>query len=64
MCAFLMKESRMKFVDANKLDRKFGVRFGERGHPSDPPDAAVTEWAPYTMCLRIIGPTSCEGSDV
>jgi hypothetical protein len=24
----------MKFADANKLDRKSGVRFGERGHPS------------------------------
>jgi hypothetical protein len=33
-CAAFIKESRMKFVNARKLDRKSGVRSGE-GHPSD-----------------------------
>jgi hypothetical protein len=33
-CAAFVKESRMKFANAIKLDRKSGVRLGE-GHPSD-----------------------------
>jgi hypothetical protein len=32
-CAAFIKESRMKFSNARKLDRKSGVRFGERGAP-------------------------------
>jgi hypothetical protein len=32
-CAAFIKESRMKFAGARKLDRKSGVRFGERGAP-------------------------------
>jgi hypothetical protein len=28
-----IKESRMKFAKATRLDRKSGVRFGERGAP-------------------------------
>jgi len=31
--AAFIKESRMKFTDASKLDRKSGVRWGERGAP-------------------------------
>jgi len=30
-CAAFIKESRMRFASASKLDRKSGVRFGERG---------------------------------
>jgi hypothetical protein len=30
-CAAFIMESRMKFVNASKLDRKSGVRSGERG---------------------------------
>jgi hypothetical protein len=33
-CAAFIKESRMKFANASKVDRKSGVRRGE-GHPSD-----------------------------
>ena len=32
-CAAFIKESRMKFANARELDRKSGVRFGERGAP-------------------------------
>jgi hypothetical protein len=32
-CAAFIKESRMKFANARKLDRKSGVRSGERGAP-------------------------------
>ena len=32
-CAAFIKESRMKFANASKLDRKSGVRWGERGAP-------------------------------
>jgi hypothetical protein len=32
-CAAFIKESRMKFASASKLDRKSGVRWGERGAP-------------------------------
>jgi hypothetical protein len=32
-CAAFIKESRLKFASANKLDRKSGVRFGEHGAP-------------------------------
>jgi hypothetical protein len=32
-CAAFIKESRMKFADASKLNRKSGVRPGERGAP-------------------------------
>ena len=32
-CAAFIKESRMKFANANKVDRKSGVRFGEPGAP-------------------------------
>jgi hypothetical protein len=32
-CAAFIKESRMEFAGAGKLDRKSGVRFGERGAP-------------------------------
>jgi hypothetical protein len=35
-CAAFIKESRMKFANASKLDRKSGVRFGERGAPVFP----------------------------
>jgi hypothetical protein len=34
-CAAFIKESRMKCANARKLDRKSGVRFGERGAPVD-----------------------------
>jgi hypothetical protein len=34
-CAAFVKESRMKFGNASKLDRKSGVRRGERGAPVD-----------------------------
>jgi len=30
MCAAFIKESRMKLASASKLNRKSGVRFGER----------------------------------
>jgi hypothetical protein len=30
-CAAFIKESRMKSINASKLDRKSGVRLGERG---------------------------------
>jgi hypothetical protein len=33
-CAAFIKESRMKFASANKLDRKSGVRWCDMGHPS------------------------------
>jgi hypothetical protein len=36
-CAAFIKESRMKFANASKLDRKSGVRFGEPGAPVSPP---------------------------
>jgi hypothetical protein len=32
-CAAFIKESRMKFANASKLDRKSGVRWGEHGAP-------------------------------
>jgi hypothetical protein len=32
-CAAFIKESRMKCANASKLDRKSGVRLGERGAP-------------------------------
>jgi hypothetical protein len=32
-CAAFIKESRMKFANAIRLNRKSGVRFGERGAP-------------------------------
>jgi hypothetical protein len=32
-CAAFSKESRMKFTNARKLDRKSGVRWGEHGAP-------------------------------
>jgi len=32
-CAAFIKESRMKFANARKPDRKSGVRLGERGAP-------------------------------
>jgi hypothetical protein len=32
-CAAFIKESRMKFANASKLDRKSGVRLGEHGAP-------------------------------
>jgi len=32
-CAAFIKESRMKCANARKLDRKSGVRYGERGAP-------------------------------
>jgi len=32
-CAAFIKESRMKFANAGKLNRKSGVRWGERGAP-------------------------------
>jgi hypothetical protein len=32
-CAAFIKESRIKFANASKLDRKSGVRYGERGAP-------------------------------
>jgi hypothetical protein len=35
VCAAFIKESRMKCANAIKLDRKFGVRLGERGAPVD-----------------------------
>src|ERR1700735_4712065 len=34
-CAAFIKESRMKFANASKLDRKSEVRFGEPGVPVD-----------------------------
>jgi hypothetical protein len=34
-CAAFIKESRMKFANARKLDRKSGVRWGEHGAPVD-----------------------------
>jgi hypothetical protein len=34
-CAAFIKESRMKSVNASKLDRKSGVRWGEHGAPVD-----------------------------
>jgi hypothetical protein len=34
-CAAFIKESRMKCANASKLDRKSGVRSGERGAPVD-----------------------------
>jgi hypothetical protein len=34
-CAAFIKERRMNFANAGKLDRKSGVRFGERGAPVD-----------------------------
>ena len=34
-CAAFIKESRMKFDNARKLDRKSGVRWCERGAPVD-----------------------------
>jgi hypothetical protein len=34
-CAAFIKESRMKYANASKLDRKSGGRFGERGAPLD-----------------------------
>jgi hypothetical protein len=34
-CAAFIEESRMKLTNARKLDRKSGVRFGERGAPVD-----------------------------
>ncbi len=40
-CAAFIKESRMKFASASKLDRKSGVRLGERGAPVFPSEAAV-----------------------
>jgi hypothetical protein len=33
-CAAFIKESRMKFANASKVDRKSGVRWGKHGHPS------------------------------
>jgi hypothetical protein len=32
-CAAFIKESRMNFANASKLDRKSGVRSGEHGAP-------------------------------
>jgi hypothetical protein len=32
-CAAFIKESRMKFADASKIDRKSGVRWGEHVAP-------------------------------
>jgi hypothetical protein len=45
-CAAFIKESRMKFANARRLDRKSGVRFGERGAPVRFPlnSGADTEW--------------------
>jgi hypothetical protein len=34
-CAAFIKESRINFANAGKIDRKSGVRFGERGAPVD-----------------------------
>jgi hypothetical protein len=46
-CAAFIKESRMKFANASKLDRKSGVRWGE-GHPSRTKDSGweinLGEW--------------------
>jgi hypothetical protein len=33
-CAAFIKESRMKFANASKVDRKSGVRRANMGHPS------------------------------
>src|ERR1700722_3321864 len=38
-CAAFIKGSRMKCANARKLNRKSGVRFGERGAPVFPCDA-------------------------
>jgi hypothetical protein len=35
-CAAFIRESRMKCVSASKVDRKSGVRLGERGAPVFP----------------------------
>jgi hypothetical protein len=40
-CAAFIKESRMKFANARKLDRKSGVRLGERGAPVRVPASVV-----------------------
>src|ERR1700723_1176087 len=42
-CAAFIKESRMNFANASKLDRKSGVRLGERGAPVISSDAATKQ---------------------
>ena len=49
-CAAFIKESRMKFANASKLDRKSGVRLGERGAPVQ--FFCVTNVAATTLTLQ------------
>jgi hypothetical protein len=46
-CAAFFKESRMESANARKFDRKSGVRWCERGHPSFPSALPI-----FVDCLR------------